>query len=278
MLKLSSLLLIFFFFTVIGIVQGQQNFHSFTGVTILGDTVSFSQWYGKKLLIVNTASYCGYTPQFADLQALDSMYDANNFEVIGFPCNDFGAQDPGEDSTILNFCNGLYGVKFQMMSKVGIALPDTAPWYKWLQWQFLNGVADAQVTWNFHKFCIDEVGNWVAHFPSTTLPFDTAIVNWILSPPVNTGLMEPNQVFDVKINSIDASGQLTLDINSTFNQFAMISLVDMQGKTFASNKYMINRGASFVKLNSNLTKGVFFVVITTNQHRKVLKGVSLRGN
>ncbi|MBK8848036.1 MAG: glutathione peroxidase [Bacteroidetes bacterium] len=273
MLRITSFILILFLISNNGNAQGQQNFHSFSGVTILGDTISFSQWYGKKLLVVNTASFCGFTPQFAALQALDSTYDANNFEVIGFPCNDFGAQDPGEDSTILNFCTGVFGVKFQMMSKAGIALPDTAPWYKWLQWQYLNGVADAQVSWNFHKFCIDEVGNWVAHHPSTTLPFDTAIVNWILTPPVNLSLQELNPFFDVKINSIDNAGQIILDINSANNHEAKISLIDMSGRVLNTDDYFISRGVSTIKINASIKSRLFLIMVTTNQNAKVLKAV-----
>ena len=139
-----------------------------------------AQYAGKKLLVVNTASYCAYTHQFADLEQLDSTYESYNFEVIGFPCNDFGSQDPGTNAEILDFCTATYGVTFQMMSRISITAPDTCEIYKWLQRGDLNGVSDASVTWNFHKFCIDEQGNWIMHFPSQVEPFDPQIIEWIV--------------------------------------------------------------------------------------------------
>lgn len=159
----------------------QHSLHQFTVTTITGDTISLSQFAGKKLLVVNTASYCGYTPQFEDLQTLYDRYKDHNFEIIGFPSNDFGSQDPGSDSDIMEFCRSNYRVTFPMMSKVVIAKGDTSPVYQWLQRKELNGVSDAQVKWNFNKFLIDEDGRWVAHYPSKVRPLDTLITNWIRS-------------------------------------------------------------------------------------------------
>jgi glutathione peroxidase len=156
-----------------------SSLHQFSAVTITGDTLSLSQYAGKKLMIVNTASYCGYTPQFADLQKLYEDYRGYGFEIIGFPCNDFGKQDPHSDSAILDFCTANYGVTFPMMSKVSIVKGDTVDIYKWLQRADLNGVSDAEVKWNFNKFLIDEEGRWVAHYPSKTKPADKAITDWI---------------------------------------------------------------------------------------------------
>ena len=136
------------FILSVGITNAQtlETFHDFMGIGILGDTINFSDYAGKKVLVVNTASYCGYTPQFNDLAILDSIYGGPGFAIIGFPCNDFGGQDPGSDSAINNFCTGIYNVQFQMMSKISITAPDTAEVYKWLQLQARNGVADAPVT------------------------------------------------------------------------------------------------------------------------------------
>ena len=137
-----------------------QSIYDYNAVTIVGDTIPMSQYLGKKIMIVNTASYCGYTPQFAQLQQLYQQYHvSNNFEILGFPCNDFGNQDPGTDSASLNFCSSNYNVTFQMMSHVNI-VSDTTDVYRWLQQQSLNGVSNAQITWNFHKFLIDETGHW----------------------------------------------------------------------------------------------------------------------
>lgn len=167
--------------------QEFQSFHDFSAETITGEWISMSQYAGKKLLVVNTASYCGYTHQFGALEQLDSTYANNNFEVIGFPCNDFGAQDPGTNEEILEFCQGIYGVTFQMMARVSITASDTCEIYKWLQTASRNGVADAPVTWNFNKFCIDEYGHWVMHFPSEISPFDPQITDWIMSETPASG-------------------------------------------------------------------------------------------
>lgn len=221
---------IFLVFCCIKITSAQtlQTFHDFNAVTILGDTISLSQYAGKKLLVVNTASYCGFTPQFADLQALDSMYASYNFEVIGFPCNDFGGQDPGEDSVILGFCTGIYGVTFQMMSKISITAPDTSDVYKWLQLQSLNGVANAPITWNFNKFCVDENGQWISHFTQYTLPFDTAITNWITSGST-TGIKVPKSKINVKLSSNPVKENISLTIENPSSTKISILLYSTEG-------------------------------------------------
>ena len=171
--------LIIFFISNQGMSQQVMSFHDMEAVTIAGDTISLSQYAGKKLLVVNTASFCAYTHQFDDLESLYLQYGGAGFEIIGFPCNDFGAQDPGSDSTILDFCTGNYNVTFQMMSRISIKTGDTSAVYKWLQRANLNGVADAAVTWNFNKFLIDGEGNWAGYYDSPVAPGDAAIVNWI---------------------------------------------------------------------------------------------------
>ena len=178
MKKILTAILIFFIFNQ-GKSQQLMSFHDLEAVTIEGDSISMSQYAGKKLLVVNTASFCAYTHQFDDLEALYLQYGGAGFEVIGFPCNDFGAQDPGSDSTILDFCTGNYNVTFQMMSRISIKTGDTSAVYKWLQRANLNGVADAAVTWNFNKFLIDAEGNWAGYYDSPVDPGDSAIVNWI---------------------------------------------------------------------------------------------------
>lgn len=256
--------------------QSLQSFHDFWGVTILGDTISFSQWAGKKLLVVNTASYCGFTPQFDDLQALDSTYQNYNFEVIGFPCNDFGHQDPSDDSTINNFCTGIYGVQFQMMSKVFIAVPDTEECYKWLQWQSLNGVSDAQVTWNFHKFCIDEAGGWVAHYPSSTLPFDTAIVNWILyTPPVATGIENYDNcaVFNLTKNPTESNFAIETKLKKAEN--ISVDVLDINGRLVFGKTYKVNSGIDKLGIESAFSKGVYFIKIKGESFSKTLKAIKL---
>jgi len=153
-----------------------KNLHSFKAKTLEGKEFDFASLKGKKVLIVNTASECGYTPQYKDLQSLYAKYSSNNFVIIGFPCNDFGGQEPGTGSEIKSFCQKNYGVTFQMMEKVSIA---TSPVYKWLTTKTENGVLDAVVKWNFNKFLIDEKGNLVKYLPSSVKPMDVEITSWI---------------------------------------------------------------------------------------------------
>ena len=178
MKQIFTALFVFFIFNQ-GKSQQLMSFHDLEAVTIEGDSISMSQYAGKKLLVVNTASFCAYTHQFNDLEALYLQYGGAGFEIIGFPCNDFGAQDPGSDSTILDFCTGNYNVTFQMMSRISIKTGDTSAVYKWLQRGNINGVSDAAVTWNFNKFLIDAQGNWVGYYDSPVAPGDAVIVNWI---------------------------------------------------------------------------------------------------
>ena len=134
-----------------------------------GGTIDFSQFKGKKILIVNTASECGYTPQY---EGLEKLYKANKGKlvIIGFPANNFGAQEPGTNAEIAGFCKKNFGVSFPMAAKISVKGKDQAEIYKWLTQKALNGVQDAEVKWNFHKFLIDEKGNLVAVFPSAIKP------------------------------------------------------------------------------------------------------------
>jgi len=129
-------------------------------------------------LIVNTASKCGYTPQYEDLEKLYRTYGGDNFTVIGFPSNDFGWQEPGSEEEIAAFCSSKYDVTFPMMSKVKTGAKRGDDIYQWLCNKDQNGVSDAKVSWNFNKFLIDENGQWVAHFPSSTSPMSMEITNF----------------------------------------------------------------------------------------------------
>ena len=181
--------------------MAQQGFHQFRVKNIFGDSVNLSDYAGTKLLVVNTASFCGYTHQLTKLRQLDSAYQGYGFRVIGFPCNDFGGQDPYADSTINSFCQNQYGIQFPMMAKISIVQGDTAPLYKWLQRKTLNGVANAGVSWNFNKFLIDPNGNWVRHFFSPTEPNDTAITNWITSPLTSSAALKNRVSWNVFRNA-----------------------------------------------------------------------------
>ncbi len=156
--------------------SGTKTLHDFKTTTLEGKEFNFADLKGKKVLIVNTASECGYTPQYKDLQSLYAKYSSKNFVIIGFPCNDFGGQEPGTGKEIKSFCAKNYGVTFQMMEKVSIA---TSPIYKWLTHKTENGVLEATVKWNFNKFLINEKGQLVKYLPSSVKPMDAEITNWI---------------------------------------------------------------------------------------------------
>ena len=134
---------------------------------------------GKKVLVVNVASKCGFTPQYAKLEELYEKYGKDDFVVIGFPANNFLHQEPGTNEEIKEFCTLNYGVTFPMMAKISVKGKDIAPLYQWLTHKSENGVSDAKIGWNFHKFLIDENGRWVASIGSTTSPLSQEIVGWI---------------------------------------------------------------------------------------------------
>lgn len=154
-------------------------FYDLKAKTIDGKEFSFSDLKGKKVLIVNTASKCGYTKQYADLQKLYETYGGDRFTIIGFPANNFMNQEPGTNEEIQNFCSVNYGVTFQMMEKISVKGDDMDPIYQWLTQKSLNGVMDSEVKWNFNKFMIDENGKLAGYEPSGTNPMSDKIINWI---------------------------------------------------------------------------------------------------
>jgi len=156
-----------------------MNFHSFKTKTIDGQAFDLSSLKGKKVLVVNTASKCGLTPQYEDLQALYLKYGGEKFTIIGFPANNFLKQEPGSNAEIKQFCTNEYHVTFPMMQKVSVAGDDMDPIYRWLADKALNGKMDAPVTWNFQKFMIDENGNLFDMASPRTKPMDPQIINWI---------------------------------------------------------------------------------------------------
>ena len=255
----------FFLFTLIfsallGHSQTNATFHSFDVKTIIGDTINLGQFSGKKILVVNTASFCGYTYQYGLLESLYEQYNQNyNFEIIGFPCNDFGNQEPGHDSTILEFCTNTYDVQFPMMSSIHIRTGDTAAVYKWLQRGDLNGVADVAVDWNFNKFLIDENGNWVNHFTSTVSPLDTAIVDWITSGSVTTKMDEvPSEILRI-FNGPANSIQLQYE---GLPKSAQFSLYTIDGKLLLSKQLNLINGNQLISLDGvNFSNGLFFTKI-----------------
>jgi len=156
-----------------------ENVYQFSVTDLYGDTFSFSSLEGKKIMIVNTASECGLTPQYENLQKLYDTYRENNFVIIGFPANNFGQQEPGSDKEIATFCKENYGVTFPMMSKISVKGNDMHPVYQFLTQRSKNGYMDSEIAWNFQKYLIDEKGEVVRVIEPKTLPTDATIVSWI---------------------------------------------------------------------------------------------------
>ncbi|NQU32026.1 MAG: glutathione peroxidase [Bacteroidetes bacterium] len=161
------------------IVVGQNSFHDFTITDIEGNTFELSSLKGKKVLVVNTASKCGNTPQYKQLQALYETYGDDEFTIIGFPANNFGSQEPGSNAEIVEFCEKNYGVTFPMMSKISVKGDDIHPLYQWLTQKSKNGVFDSEVKWNFQKYLIDENGKLISKVEPKVKPDDEKIVSWI---------------------------------------------------------------------------------------------------
>ncbi len=144
-----------------------KSIYDFKVPALTGGTIDFAKFKGKKILIVNTASECGNTPQYADLEAMYKKYKGK-LVIVGFPANDFGAQEPGSNSDIATFCSKNYSVSFPMAEKVSVKGDEMTAIYHWLTEQKYNGYKDSQVKWNFQKYLIDEKGNLVAIFEHKT--------------------------------------------------------------------------------------------------------------
>jgi glutathione peroxidase len=159
-------------------IKGDPSIHTFKVKSIEGGVIDFSKFKGKKILVVNTASKCGYTPQY---EALEKVYEEykDKLVIVGFPANNFKEQEPGSDTEISEFCKARYGVKFPLASKVSVKGDDTAPIYKWLTTKSENGVLDATIAWNFNKFLLDENGKMIAYFPSKVTPDSEEILKYL---------------------------------------------------------------------------------------------------
>lgn len=153
--------------------------YGFKVKTIDGAEFDFASLKGKKILIVNTASECGLTPQYKQLEEVYKKYKGMNFTIIGFPANNFGSQEPGSNSQIKEFCTKNYGVSFPMMEKVSVKGDDMCELYKWLTQKEKNGVMSSSVKWNFQKYMIDENGHLVDSVSPARKPDCNKIVNWI---------------------------------------------------------------------------------------------------
>lgn len=237
---------------VLGVVSiNAQNFHSFKYPKINGDTLDFSTLAGKKILVVNTASFCGYTSQYANLQNLYTTYGGNDFEILAFPANNFWGQEPNNEAWIANFVSTTYGVTFTMMSKISVArfnyngfpadsnnatATSQHEIYQWLTQMSQNGVMNAPVKWNFQKFLIDESGNLVNMVAYNVNPqTSTVITNWLNTTGTEevSGLNAPlafpnpfsdritilckNDVNEVKVEIYNINGQLLKHVSEIPN-------------------------------------------------------------
>lgn len=155
-----------------------SQFYNFKLNAIDGTLIDFAKYKGKKVLIVNTASECGYTPQYKELQKLHEAY-GDKITVLGFPCNDFGGQEPGTATEIQTFCQKNYGVSFQIFEKLAVKGDNIAPLYKWLTTKTQNGWNQQAPTWNFCKYLVNENGELVKFFPSSVSPTGNEIVDAI---------------------------------------------------------------------------------------------------
>ena len=180
MKKIKLSLLFFLMFFSVTVFSQTSGFYDFKVKTMDGGNFDFSSLKGKKVMIVNTASKCGNTPQYKDLEAL---YEKNHdyLVIIGFPANNFASQEPGTAVEIRKFCTDNYGVTFPMMEKISVKGDDMAPIYKWLTSKKENGVMDSEVKWNFQKYLIDENGKLVEVLDPKEKPTSDKVLTWLSS-------------------------------------------------------------------------------------------------
>ncbi len=157
----------------------KQNIYQFKVTDISGNEFDMARLKGKKVMIVNTASKCGLTPQYKELEALYKQYKDQNFVIVGFPANNFASQEPGTDKEIASFCQLNYGVSFPMMSKVSVKGTDMCALYQFLTQKAKNGLQDSEVEWNFQKYLINAQGELEKVIQPQVLPSDSSVVEWI---------------------------------------------------------------------------------------------------
>lgn len=172
-------MLVFLALLTANTMMGQKSFYDFTVEDIEGNPYEMAQLKGKKVLVVNTASKCGFTPQYEGLENLYRKYGNEDFVIIGFPSNDFLRQEPGSNEEIATFCSTRFNVSFPMMAKISVKGKKKHPLYTWLTEEAQNGLKNSKVSWNFQKYLIDEEGALVGHFSSKTKPESDEILSWI---------------------------------------------------------------------------------------------------
>jgi glutathione peroxidase len=156
-----------------------ETIYQYKVTDLYGKEFDFASLKGKKILVVNTASECGLTPQYKDLESIYEKYKDKDFVIVGFPANNFGSQEPGSNEEIAKFCQMNYGVTFPMMSKISVKGDDKADIYKFFTQKSKNGLQDSQVEWNFQKYLISEQGKLIKVLSPRVLPTDAVIIDWI---------------------------------------------------------------------------------------------------
>ena len=179
MRKSIFLLAVTLFMTITMEAQTKQSIYQFKVTDLNGKTFDFATLKGKKILVVNTASKCGYTRQYEQLEAIYKKYKDDNFVIVGFPANNFGSQEPGTNAEIATFCKVNYGVTFPMMSKISVKGSDMNEVYQFLTQKSKNGLKDSNVEWNFQKYLLNEKGELEQVYLSGVKPTDDKIVDWI---------------------------------------------------------------------------------------------------
>ena len=160
--------------------QSQGSIYDFTMKSLSGEKIDFARYKGQNLLIVNVASECGYTPQYADLQELHQKF-GDKITILGFPANNFGGQEPGSNEEIAAFCKQNYGVSFQMFEKISVKGEDQDPLYSWLSQKELNGWNDKEPSWNFCKYLVNSQGELLKFYGSAVKPLSDEILSRIES-------------------------------------------------------------------------------------------------
>ncbi|MDA9878731.1 glutathione peroxidase [Flavobacteriaceae bacterium] len=180
-MKLILKLLVFMMTTQTAFSQENQDqtIFQFIVKNIEGEDFDLSSLKGKKVMIVNTASKCGLTPQYKKLQALYDKYGSDDFLIVGFPANNFLSQEPGSDEEIAVFCESNYGVTFPMMSKISVKGKNMHPVYEFLTQEAKNGVVNSSVSWNFQKYLINPDGRLARVVSPRTQPDDPSVISWI---------------------------------------------------------------------------------------------------
>ncbi|HPG74144.1 MAG TPA: glutathione peroxidase, partial [Bacteroidales bacterium] len=242
-------------------MQCPESFYDFSATDIYGNNLEMSTFAGKKVMVVNTASFCGYTYQYADLQNLYETYggDGNpyGFEIIGFPANNFNNQEPYDEEHIQDVCES-YGVTFTMMSKISVAGTDQHEIYKWLTLQSRNCVQNAAVTRNFNKYLINRDGSWYAQKTQTVSPSHSSIVNWITDP---TGISHDVEAIDriVVMHSFDGAG-LQMIVSLVASKHVQVEMFSIDGTKIADiyNGHIYGTTELFFN-TAGLPSGLYFV-------------------